>query len=128
MAALKVLVIEDMTEYAALTLETLKQIKIEGDWVQTGKEALTYLEKQIPDAILLDLGLPDMTGWDVLTTINEKYAEQHIPIVVLTAHGDNPNRLIGKLQYVSGYIVKPYKPKHLIESLTDILELYKIIV
>jgi CheY-like chemotaxis protein len=77
-------------------------------------KALEIYEKMQPDVILLDIGLPDMPGWKLLDAIKAKVQaapEKTLPvIIVITAYGDPANRLMGKLQEVSRYLIKPFTP------------------
>jgi CheY-like chemotaxis protein len=61
--------------------------------------------------VLLDLALPDMPGWKVLDTIKEQQRGEPLPaIIVISAYGDAANRLMGKLQAVHSYLIKPFSP------------------
>ncbi len=62
-----------------------------------------------PDLVLLDIGLPDMTGWQLLDYIREKRGKANMPaVIIITAYGDPANRLVGKLQNVRDYLIKPF--------------------
>jgi CheY-like chemotaxis protein len=62
-----------------------------------------------PDVLLLDIGLPDMTGWQLLEDMREREGDTNMPkVVIITAYGDPANRLIGKLQNVHDYLIKPF--------------------
>ena len=64
-----------------------------------------------PDLVLLDLALPDMAGWKVLDTIKEQQRGEKLPaIIVISAYSDAANRLMGKLQSVHSYLIKPFRP------------------
>ena len=74
-----------------------------------GTKAYDRFYKLKPDVLLLDIGLPDMTGWKLLESIKEENDERHMPkVIVITAYGDPANRLIGKLQNVHDYLIKPF--------------------
>jgi DNA-binding response OmpR family regulator len=66
-----------------------------------------------PALLLMDIGLPDITGWKMLDSIKEHYTSSNLPmpvIIVITAYGDPANRLIGKLQNIHSYLIKPFTP------------------
>jgi CheY-like chemotaxis protein len=74
-----------------------------------GGKALTRFNEADPDIILLDIGLPDMTGWKFLEGVKEKRGTGKLPIIiVITAYGDPANRLVAKLQGVHDYLIKPF--------------------
>jgi CheY-like chemotaxis protein len=86
--------------------------------VEDGEDAVTYLQDHAPALILLDLNLPGMSGWDVLEHLVEIHGENTIPVIVTTAYSDSANRVIGKLQQVYKYLVKPFSP----DELRDVVE------
>jgi CheY-like chemotaxis protein len=107
-----VLIIEDTTELAEVIQATLERMNIVTAHETHGVKALAKFNEMKPDVVLLDISLPDMTGWKILDTIKEKQekGEMHtLPaIIVITAYGDPANRLVGKLQGVFSYLVKPF--------------------
>jgi DNA-binding response OmpR family regulator len=82
----------------------------------------TYKEVQ-PDLVLLDIGLPDMTGWKVLDAIKESKSIFKRPsVIVMTAYGDPANRLMGKLQGVDEYLIKPFTPEEIEHVVRQVLQ------
>jgi CheY-like chemotaxis protein len=74
-----------------------------------GSRALARFTEVEPDVVLLDIGLPDMTGWKMLEDLKERNGASNIPkVIIITAYGDPANRLIGKLQNVHDYLIKPF--------------------
>ena len=105
-----ILIVEDQNMLAELIQITLQRMKLESVIETHGGKALArYLELR-PDMVLLDLGLPDMKGWQLLDSIKASLVEgETMPIVVvITAFGDASNRLVGRFQNVSYYLVKPF--------------------
>jgi len=103
-----VLILEDTTELAEVIQATLERLNIRVAIETHGGKALSHYESVKPDVVLLDLGLPDMNGWKFLEAIKEKYKSQLPVIIVITAYGDPANRLVGKLQGVYDYLIKPF--------------------
>lgn len=108
-----VLIIEDTIELAEVIQATLERMGIEAYHESRGERGLnTYKELQ-PDLVMLDIALPDIKGWKILEQIRA-YTDTHqisMPmIVVISAFGDPANRLMGKLQDITRYLIKPFTP------------------
>lgn len=89
--------------------------------VNSGEKCLEMLQKnQIPDLILLDIMMPGMNGWDVAARIKEHDRWRSVPIVFLTAKGDEMSMGIGRLGS-EDYIVKPFDIFKLRECVVRIL-------
>jgi CheY-like chemotaxis protein len=106
--AASVLIIEDTTELGEVIQATLERMNLKTAHETHGNKALSRYEEMHPDVVLLDIGLPDMTGWKFLETVKEKHKDQEPVIIVITAYGDPANRLVGKLQGVFDYLIKPF--------------------
>lgn len=108
-----VLIVEDTIELAEVIQATLEGMGLEAIYETHGRAGLDRLRELNPNLILMDIGLPDITGWKMLDHIKEYYVgmEAEMPtIIVITAYGDPANRLIGKLQNIHSYLVKPFTP------------------
>lgn len=107
-----ILIVEDTTELAEVIQATLENVGMAVDWVSHGSKGLDKIKSNTPDVLLLDIGLPDMTGWKMLEEVRDwKKSEDDMPaVVVITAYGDPANRLIGKLQGIHSYLIKPFTP------------------
>jgi CheY-like chemotaxis protein len=108
-----ILVVEDTLELGEVILATLEGMGLHAVHETHGKSGLERLKAMQPKVVLLDIGLPDITGWKMLGYIKEHYAGQKAPmpaIIVITAYGDPANRLIGKLQNIHSYLLKPFTP------------------
>jgi two-component system response regulator CpxR len=102
------LIVEDTVDLAGFVKLSLEEMGFEASHAVNAQQAIDFLEENIPDVILLDIGLPGMSGWQLLDIINKFREEERIFIVVTTAFQDPANRLIGKLQHVAGYLYKPF--------------------
>lgn len=105
-----VLIVEDATELAEVIAATLERIQIRTLHETHVERALAVYQREHPDVILLDIGLPDKTGWKLLDAIKEADEEERPTVIVITAHNDPANRLMGKLQGVHSYLLKPFTP------------------
>jgi len=106
-----VLIIEDTTEIAEVIEAALRRMNMLTARESHGLRAFERFTELLPDLILLDLGLPDITGWKVLDSIKERSKTDggDVPVViVITAMDDAANRVVGKLQGVHSYLIKPF--------------------
>ncbi len=118
----RVLIIEDTVELGEVIQATLQRMHIMAFCETHGLKALKRYEEVQPDLVLLDIGLPDMTGWRVLDAMKESKAIFKRPaIVVITAYGDPANRLMGKLQGVDSYLIKPFTPEEVQNVVQEVL-------
>lgn len=88
----------------------------------TGTEALLAIEGVTPDLVLLDVMLPDMTGYEVLSAIRKKSALSEIPVVMLTGKGGAADRQKGMISGSNEYLTKPFDPAKLLSVLGKYLE------
>ncbi len=118
----RVLIIEDTVELGEVIQATLQRMHIMAFCETHGLKALKRYEEVQPDLVLLDIGLPDMTGWRVLDAMKESKSIFKRPaIVVITAYGDPANRLMGKLQGVDSYLIKPFTPEEVQNVVQEVL-------
>ncbi len=109
-----VLIIEDTEDIAVIIQLTLGASGFETRHAPNGTQALRIFEERRPDLVLLDIGMPDMNGWQVLEAIKKQFPDANMPVIVLTAFDDPANKLIGKLQHlVYRYLTKPFDPERL---------------
>ena len=83
-----------------------------------GRSAMSLAQREHPDLVVLDLGLPDVDGLDVLRRLRERGP---IPIVVLTARGEESDRLVGLELGADDYVVKPFSPKEVVARVRAVL-------
>lgn len=114
-----ILIVEDTPEYAMLTQTMLKRYGYATHHAADGEEAVEYLQAHQPLLVLLDLNLPGMSGWDVLEHLVQIHGENTIPVVITTAYSDSANRVVGKLQNVYKYLVKPFSPVELRDTVEE---------
>jgi DNA-binding response OmpR family regulator len=105
---MRVLIVEDEERIAEPLAEGLRREGFEVEWAATGAAALDAPE---PDVVLLDLRLPDIDGLDVCRTIR---ARSEVPIIIVTARGDEPDRVVGLELGADDYVVKPFGLRELI--------------
>lgn len=110
----RILIVEDTMELSEVIEATLEGAGMDTEAVSRGSKGLDRIRENTPDILLLDIGLPDMTGWKMLEELHEWKQNDNnndMPtVVVITAYGDPANRLIGKLQGIHSYLIKPFTP------------------
>jgi DNA-binding response OmpR family regulator len=100
------LVVEDDPKIAAVLVKGLRKQGFTAEWVMTGTEALSRLDVADVDLLLLDLGLPDLDGLEVLEQLRNRGWES--PVVVITARTDPRDRTRAAELGVQSYLTKPF--------------------
>lgn len=113
-----VLVVEDETEIARIVRDYLAAAGFRVSTVGDGPGALTAFSAGAPDLVVLDLGLPGRDGLDVLRELRRGSA---VPVLVLTARGEETDRVVGLELGADDYVVKPFSPKELVARVRAIL-------
>ena len=113
-----VLVVEDEIEIARVVRDYLAQAGFEVIVVGDGGSALASVRSAKPDLLVLDLGLPGRDGLDVAREIRRW---SNTPIVMLTARGDETDRVVGLELGADDYVVKPFSPMELVARVRAVL-------
>jgi twitching motility two-component system response regulator PilG len=113
----KILVVEDSSTIRKVISITLSQEGYEIIEAGDGLEALSRLNESKPDLILLDIILPKMDGYQILSIIRENPGFKNIPVIMLTSKDGIINKVKGKVAGSSAYLTKPFDPKQLVETI-----------
>jgi DNA-binding response OmpR family regulator len=113
-----VLVVEDEIEIARVVRDYLRNAGFEVIVVGDGGSAVASVRSAKPDLLVLDLGLPGRDGLDVAREIR-RWSDT--PIVMLTARGDETDRVVGLEIGADDYVVKPFSPKELVARVRAVL-------
>jgi DNA-binding response OmpR family regulator len=113
-----ILVVEDEMKIARLVRDYLEHAGFEVLVAGNGESALASARGTRPDLVVLDLGLPGRDGLDVTRELRRS---SNVPIVMLTARGDEADRIIGLELGADDYIVKPFSPKELVARVRAVL-------
>ena len=119
---LRILVVDDeddIREVAQLCLEMLSAWEVLT--ASSGSEALAKAEADQPDAILLDVMMPDMDGLATFQRLQANIATQHIPVILLTAKVQSADRQRFAELGVTAMIAKPFNPLHLASQVAEAL-------
>ena len=122
MTTKSILLIDDepnLAEVIAVCLESFKdwQVRV----VNSGREGLKIVESLQPDAILLDVMMPEMDGITVFQHLQQNAATQNIPVILLTAKVQSSDRARFSQLGVAGLIAKPFEPLQLADEIADLL-------
>jgi len=113
-----VLVVEDEIEIARVVRDYLRNAGFEVIVVGDGGSAVASVRSAKPDLLVLDLGLPGRDGLDVAREIR-RWSDT--PIVMLTARGDETDRIVGLEIGADDYVVKPFSPRELVARVRAVL-------
>lgn len=114
----RILVVEDEEAIRGFIKVNLKRNNFEVIEAETGEIALEVLDDQI-DVVLLDVMLPGMNGYEVCAKAREKFPQ--LGIIILTAKGQEENKIEGLEAGADDYIVKPFSPKELLARINSLL-------
>ncbi len=114
----KILAVDDEQRMVRFIQLNLEQDGFEVVTAYNGKEALEQVRTQLPDLILLDVMMPDINGFDVLKKIREV---NKVPVIMLTAKGEEDDRIQGLELGADDYITKPFSPRELVSRIRAVL-------
>jgi len=121
MEAKKILVVDDEPDIVELVSYNLKK---EGFLVSSaldGNEALELIKKADFDFLILDLMLPGVQGMELCRILRNNPGTRHIPVIMLTAKGEEVDRIIGLEAGADDYITKPFSPRELVARVRAVL-------
>jgi two-component system response regulator ResD len=113
-----VLLVEDEPSVGELVRGYLARDGYTVLWVKSGEEAIVELGRHPVRLVLLDIGLPDTNGFDVCREIRQR---SQVPIVMLTARDEEPDRIVGFELGADDYVTKPFSPRELVARMKAVL-------
>jgi phosphate regulon transcriptional regulator PhoB len=119
--AQRVLIVEDEPDIRELLVFHLEREGYQVAKARSGVEAVRLAQTSPPDLVLLDLMLPEMDGLEVCRRLRRDPVTQAIPIVMLTARGDEVDRVLGLELGADDYVVKPFSPRELVARIRAVL-------
>lgn len=114
----RVLVVEDDPTVSEVVVRYLEREGLIVDAVGDGQDALDHAAKQWPDLVVLDLMLPGIDGLEVCRRLR---ADAPVPVIMLTARGDEDDRVMGLELGADDYITKPFSPRELTARVKAVL-------
>ncbi|MFC1987303.1 response regulator [Chloroflexota bacterium] len=116
--AQKILVVDDEKKIVDILKAYLEQDGYRVIAAYDGRSALELARRDSPDLIILDLMLPEVSGWDVCRELRRK---SNVPIIMLTARDDTTDKIIGLELGADDYVSKPFDPKEIISRVRAVL-------
>ena len=114
MARETILVVEDEEDLLELARYNLAREGYQVIAVGTGEEALEAARTRLPDVVLLDLMLPGINGLDVCRLLKGDGRTRHIPVIMVTARGEDADVVLGLELGADDYVIKPFSPRVLV--------------
>jgi two-component system response regulator ResD len=110
------MVVEDEPNIGALVRTYLERAGFRTLWLRSGEQALTELGRHAVKLIVLDIGLPGIDGFEVCRRVGGR-----VPVIMLTARDELPDRIAGLELGADDYVVKPFSPRELTARVTAVL-------
>jgi two-component system phosphate regulon response regulator PhoB len=116
-----VLIVEDERDVQTLLDFNLKAEGFETLRASSGEEALAWLRARVPDVVLLDLMLPDLPGMEICRRLKADPRTAAVPVVILSARGEEVDRIVGFELGVDDYVQKPFSVRELVLRIRAVL-------
>jgi two-component system, OmpR family, catabolic regulation response regulator CreB len=114
----RILIVEDEVGIADTLQYALRSDGFEPTWCSTAEAALQQVARELPALVILDVGLPDMNGFELFKRLR---AQVDVPVVFLTARGDEIDRVVGLELGADDYLAKPFSPRELVARVRTVL-------
>jgi two-component system alkaline phosphatase synthesis response regulator PhoP len=117
----EIAIIEDEKDILDLVALTLEKAGFYAKKFATGGEFMSYLNKNVPDLVILDLMLPDIDGLDICKNIRQNAKTRFLPLIMLTVKGDEMDKVLGLELGADDYMTKPFSPRELVARVKAVL-------
>lgn len=114
----RILIVDDEPELRGMLRRYLTNEGFTVNDVATGSEAAAYVQATAPDLVILDVGLPDIDGFELLRQMR---ASSEVPVIMLTARADEIDRVVGLSVGADDYVTKPFSPRELVARINAVL-------
>ncbi len=115
----KIMIVEDNPTTTKLLMFMLEREKYEVISCENGRRALEIVEEAMPDLILMDMMMPEMDGIEATKRIKEIQKTSNIPVIILSALGQEIEVMKGLQAGADGYVVKPFDSQALLRLITE---------
>ncbi len=117
----RILVVEDEQDVRDLLVLTLRNAGYQTLTADTGPNAVRKAASEVPDLILLDIMLPDMSGTEVCRRIRNEPATANTPIIIVSAKTEEVDKILGLELGADDYVTKPFSPRELVLRINKLL-------
>ena len=117
----RILVVEDDQDIAQLVGRYLDKAGFITEIVSSGRDALTTIGARPPDLVVLDLMLPQIDGLEICRAVRANRKVSAVPIIMLTARGEESDRIVGLELGADDYVAKPFSPNELVARVRALL-------
>ncbi len=118
----RVLIVDDEEDLLDLLAYNLEVSGFQVERAATGRRAVELASERPPDLVLLDVMLPDLQGFEVLRILRGREQTRAVPVILLTAKGEEPDVLVGFELGADDYVVKPFSPRELLARVRAVLK------
>lgn len=126
MANERILIVEDEEDIRELLEFNLAREGYRVEQAETGEDGYSQISRSLPSLVLLDLMLPGMDGLDVCRKVKQDPRTQHIPVIILSAKGEESDIVVGLELGADDYITKPFSPKILLARIKTVLRRHAV--
>ena len=120
-SAQKILVIEDEPDIRKLVQYNLTQEHFNVVEAEDGEQALSLLQREKPNLVILDLMLPGLSGMELCKILRQRSDTSRLPILMLTAKAGEADRIVGLEMGADDYLAKPFSPREMVARVRAIL-------
>ncbi|WP_163849499.1 response regulator [Pseudooceanicola aestuarii] len=117
LARLSILAVDDSRTILEMIHITLATAGFDVHLAEDGQHGMSMLDQARPDAIITDINMPNMDGFEFITAVRARPGFERLPILVLTSESAQDLRRRARLAGATGWIVKPFQPRKLIKAL-----------
>lgn len=117
-----ILLVEDDEDIRQLLTFTFEAAGFDVITRSDGQEGLDAAVAEIPDVVILDIMLPSMSGLDICKVLKRNVETESIPVIMLTARGEEVDRVVGLELGADDYVVKPFSPRELVLRVRAVLK------
>ena len=118
----RVLIVDDEEDLLELLAYNLEVSGFVVDRAASGRAALDLADRQRPDLIVLDVMLPDLQGFEVLRILRTREKTRGVPVILLTARGEETDKLVGFELGADDYVTKPFSPREFVARVRAVLK------
>jgi DNA-binding response OmpR family regulator len=117
----RILIVEDEVDVADLLRHHLKQAGFGVETIVSARAAWSFIKEQLPNLVVLDIMLPEMSGLDLCRLIKSDPRTHHIAVIMLSAKSEEIDRILGFELGADDYVVKPFSPREFVLRIRAIL-------